>query len=222
MEEPMGPTFDQRVEAWDRVAQSTRAQEAIAPSSKRPEGYAKSGLNHADKLAEADRPDAELTIMDFGCGDGRVTAHLVNRYGRVVGADASPAMIARLAKRAPKVEGVVWNGRDDFPVAGLMFDAICSFLMFIHYPHGDGREILAALAGRLKPGGIMAIQCPLYDQARRPVGWTSVGVWTPEQFVLAAQDAGLAVDAISANRGRYKPGAAGKHHGALQVLHRPK
>jgi len=97
---------------------------------------------------------------------------------------------------------------------------ICSFLVLIHYPYADGRELVANLAGLLKSGGILAIQCPIYDRARQPVGWTSVGVWTADQFTTAAEDAGLEVVSMTTNRGRYRPGKGGRHHGAIQVLHR--
>lgn len=217
----MGPTFDQRVAAWDRVAKSSRAQDAIAPERNRPEGYEASGAAHAEKLFEVAPPNLDLAVMDYGCGDGRVTAHLVGKYGRVVGADASQGMLDRLADRAPGVHPVLWDGRGDFP-DDADFDVICSFLVLIHYPHEEGREIIAALANLLKPGGMLAIQCPLYDTPRAPVGWTSVGVWTAKQLTIAAQDAGLEVTAIAANRGMYRPGEAGRNHGALQVLHRLK
>ena len=56
-----------------------------------------SGPMEAMGLAVLDRLplDGDETVLDAGCGTGRVTAHLVERLprGRVIAVDASPAMV---------------------------------------------------------------------------------------------------------------------------------
>ena len=217
-----GPSFNQRVETWDKVAHDDqRVREAIAPSRHRPEGYEQSGRNHADKLIEL-VGEHDWRVLDFGCGDGRVTCHLTDHFDEVWGADASIGMLDRLRTNCPDVRPVLWDGvnSSDRPVGE--FDLICSFLCFLHHTYEDGSAMLAGLARALKPGGLLAFQLPLYDRYRKPVGWTSVGTWTSKQLVNAAQDAGLIIDSLHANRGRYVPGEAGPNHGALHLLHRPE
>ena len=49
------------------------------------------------------RLDGDETVLDAGCGTGRVTAVLAERLprGRVIAVDGSPAMVAEARKRLP-------------------------------------------------------------------------------------------------------------------------
>ena len=50
--------------------------------------------------------------------------------------------------------------------------------------------------------------------------WCDVSPVEINEFTTAAEDAGLEVVSMTTNRGRYRPGKGGRHHGAIQVLHR--
>ena len=58
---------------------------------------------------------AQMWVLDFGCGAGRVTRALANRFGHVVGVDISEEML-RLARRdlvdLPTVEFLQCSGSD--------------------------------------------------------------------------------------------------------------
>jgi trans-aconitate methyltransferase len=224
MEATMESTsFADRIAEWDAVARTDRAQDAIAPPAKRGGTYDESGQRHAEMLTDTVGEHPEWQVADFGCGDGRVTRHLVARFKTVWGIDASNAMLDRLTKRCPEVGPIRWDGASPPPWDNdRRFDLVCSFLTFVHYPWHDGREILEHLAQTLVPGGTLALQIPIYQTYREPRTWTSVGAWTPQQFVVAAQDAGLRIDHLHANRGNYAPGSSGPNHGKLQVLHLPE
>lgn len=210
-------TKAERVAVWESVAATDGAQEAIAPERHRPEGYSESGRAHAAMLLDAVRGRGR--VLDFGCGDGRVTGHLVGEFAEVWGADASPSMLRRMNERCPDVRTVEWDGTG--PWLGATFDVVCSFLTLLHHRYDDGARMLRMLAGAVAPGGELAVQVPVYDVERIPVGWTSVGAWTADQFHAALWGTGLVVDYVAANPGECVPTAPGPLHTALHLAHRP-
>lgn len=214
--------FAARLASWDTAGRSPRARHAIAPERNRPEGYEASGARHAAMLsnvvARHDRRDhATLDVLDFGCGDGRVACHLARTYATVTGADASPAMLTRLAVACPDVTPLRWDGATP---AERDWDVVCSFLVLIHHRHADGARILANLATAVRPGGLLAVQRPLYATPREPRGWHDVGAWTTSQLLAVAENVGLQVLETHANGGAYRPGRSGAAHGRLQVFRR--
>jgi trans-aconitate 2-methyltransferase len=106
------------------------------------------------------------TVLDCGCGSGRVTEKLLQRLpgGRVVALDASSTMLAQAWRRlAPAGERVVFVHADlldltattlggDAPV-----DAVLSTATF-HWIH-DHDKLFTNLAGVLRPGGQLVAQC---------------------------------------------------------------
>ena len=104
------------------------------------------------------------TVLDAGCGSGRVTELLFERLprGRVVALDASPAMIEearrRLAPVGDRVDFVVADlGRPIGLPGGLKADAILSTATFHWIPDHDA--LFRNLAAVLRPGGRLVAQC---------------------------------------------------------------
>jgi trans-aconitate 2-methyltransferase len=102
------------------------------------------------------------TVLDAGCGSGRVTETLLERlpHGRVVALDASPSMVeaarARLARFGDRVVyGVVDLGRP-FDVPGGTVDAILSTATFHWVPDHDA--LFRNLAAVIRPGGRLSAQ----------------------------------------------------------------
>jgi trans-aconitate methyltransferase len=102
------------------------------------------------------------TVLDVGCGSGRLTALLVERVprGHVVAIDASENM-ARSAREylLPRHGSRVWFVRADaaaLPIAGAA-DAIFSTATF-HWVL-DHERLFASLFAALKPGGRLVAQC---------------------------------------------------------------
>jgi trans-aconitate 2-methyltransferase len=104
------------------------------------------------------------TVLDAGCGSGRVTRMLVERLpeGRIVAVDGSAAMVE-------KVREVIRPGDEAF-VADLTalelpepVDAIVSSAVFHWIPDHDA--LFARMRGALKPGGRIEAQC---GGARQP------------------------------------------------------
>ncbi len=122
--------------------------------------------------AERERPFADLVeqaalsgteirqIVDLGCGPGRLTRQLAERWpaAHVVGVDSSPEMLA-------KTQPLVIPGRLEFVQADLgvwspdqLVDLILSNAA-LHWI-ADHERLLTRLAGWLAPGGTLAVQMP--------------------------------------------------------------
>jgi trans-aconitate 2-methyltransferase len=98
------------------------------------------------------------TVIDAGCGSGRVTAALLGRVpdGRVIGVDASASMIEAARERLG--DGVALHV-DDLTAfdLGLRADAILSTATF-HWI-ADHDALFARLHAHLRPGGLLVAQC---------------------------------------------------------------
>src|ERR671930_1066202 len=70
------------------------------------------------------------TCVEVGCGTGRMTRHLAERFDRVVAVDVSPEMLA-LARRVtmPNVELALVSGSTLDAVADAVADAVVCYLV---------------------------------------------------------------------------------------------
>jgi len=98
------------------------------------------------------------TVLDAGCGSGRVTEPLLERlpHGRVIGVDGSPSMIERARQRLGE--------RAELHVADLLdleleepVDAVFSSATF-HWI-ADHDRLFERLFAALEPGGRLLAQC---------------------------------------------------------------
>jgi trans-aconitate 2-methyltransferase len=102
------------------------------------------------------------SVLDAGCGSGRVTESLAERLprGRVVALDASPSMVeaarARLARFGDRVDFVVADLGRPFDVPGGPVDAILSSATFHWVPDHDA--LFRNLAAVIRPGGRLSAQ----------------------------------------------------------------
>ena len=106
------------------------------------------------------------TVLDAGCGSGRVTERLAERLplGRVVAVDGSAAMLtearSRLARFGDRVSFVHTDllelARADMP-GGAPVDAVLSTATFHLVP--DHPRLFRALASVTRPGAQLAAQC---------------------------------------------------------------
>lgn len=99
------------------------------------------------------------TVLDAGCGSGRVTQALAERLprGQVIGVDGSPEMIdAARARLAPGTELLVQD-LTELDLGGRSVDAILSTATLHWIP--DHRQLFARLRSVLSPGGRLIAQC---------------------------------------------------------------
>lgn len=206
--------------AWDAAARGDEARAAIHPlGGVSDEAYDASGAEQARMICELIRlysPKAKR-VVDFGCGDGRVAKHLVNGALEVFGADASPAMVERLATNAPGVAGVVSNGIDG-QLEPLEPDVIFSLAVFIHHSVADGQQLVRSLADAVRPGGLLLLQIPCYAAKRERRHWIDVTVWDAKTLRTTAAACGLEVLELHSHSHRFTYKSVGDEHLLPQVF----
>jgi tRNA (cmo5U34)-methyltransferase len=106
-------------------------------------------------------PPAPERLLDLGCGDGRLTALVLDARPTVattIALDSSPAMLARARERFqddPRVEVVAGDLAD--PIASLgAFDVVVSGFAIHHLVDDRKVELLSEIAAQLRPGGVYA------------------------------------------------------------------
>jgi trans-aconitate 2-methyltransferase len=101
------------------------------------------------------------TVLDAGCGTGRVTVLLLNRLpdGHVVGMDASAAMLREARRRLEAYRDRLFLVRGDLlrPLPFTLVDAVFSTATF-HWI-ADHDALFHNLAQILKPDGQLVAQC---------------------------------------------------------------
>lgn len=105
--------------------------------------------------------DVPLTsVLDFGCGAGRLAIPLARRAVRVVGCDIAPSVLehARKNVREAGLSNVMFVETRE--LAG-RFDFICSLLVFQHIRPVEGYEIIRGLLRLLSPRGVAVLQLTL-------------------------------------------------------------
>lgn len=101
------------------------------------------------------------TVLDYGCGVGRVLFAFAARVEWAVGIDVSASMLAeaelnRARLGLPNVELHV--GANCQPVAGRQFDLVHSAIVLQHVAVPRGLEIFRELVACVAPGGVGAVQ----------------------------------------------------------------
>lgn len=101
-----------------------------------------------------DHLDPDASVLDLGCGVGRLT-NVLARPGRTVwGVDESPEMLAHLAAEVTGVQASI-EGLD----LARRFDAVVLASHLVNVAHRDQRRaLLTAAATHLAPGGTVYLQ----------------------------------------------------------------
>lgn len=123
-------------------------------------------------LESCGRTVARSRALDFGCGVGRLSAALAERFDDVTAVDIAPAMLQR-ASAEVRAQNIRWtlNPHPDlrmFPDAG--FDFIYSNIVLQHMPPRLSAGYIAEFVRVLARGGTALFQLPdraPYDPRRR-------------------------------------------------------
>jgi SAM-dependent methyltransferase len=150
---------------FDRVA---RDYEAIHERSLPPGVHSGDFIRQraAQTAAWIGEPAGEFAYLDFGCGNGRLFAALLESAAlaaalaegrlRVFGVDSSTASLAQARALAGAAPIGFAAGLDSLP-PGLAFDLVTCFLVFHHIPPAARAEVARSLRARIKPGGRIVV-----------------------------------------------------------------
>ena len=96
------------------------------------------------------------TCVEVGCGPGRMTGALAERFDRVIGLDVSPAMLERAREAVPNenVEFRAVSGERLDGVEDAIADALVCYLVLQHLPSRQVvRSYLARVRARARAAG---------------------------------------------------------------------
>jgi ubiquinone/menaquinone biosynthesis C-methylase UbiE len=152
---------------WDAAAASDRVDELVGdPATARAELEGLFGRLGADSRGGV--------CVEVGCGPGRMTGMLAERFDRIVAVDVSEGMLerARSAVTARNVDFRLVAGDRLETVEDGIADTLVCYLVLQHLP---GRRVvliyLEEFARVLAPGGRAYVQLPVMDDGIRSRLW---------------------------------------------------
>jgi SAM-dependent methyltransferase len=114
------------------------------------------------------------TVLEIGCGVGRITRALAARAAEVIALDVSDEMLDRARRYNPDLDRVRWmqgDGMSLAPVGNETIDACVSVVVFQHFPDPSIALGYVRDVGRvLRPGGWAALQVSNDPAAHRQRG----------------------------------------------------
>jgi len=188
--------FSSVVQAWDRAKESH-----IHPLwDKSQESYWESGCFQAGQVGQWAEPGA--TVVDFGCGNGRLSIPLAQAGYDVIAVDSSATMLQRLKERSRQagvnIKALQSDGSDLAAQLGRKkkADAIVARAVLIHHDFEGVQHIVTNVAKALKKDGHFIADWPLGQPTERDT-WISVTTWDAEHRAEIAQKAGLSPVQVS-------------------------
>jgi SAM-dependent methyltransferase len=150
---------------------------------------------------------APATVLDAGCGTGRVAIELARRGVVVTGVDANRSMVAEAARRAPELEWIVSD------LAGLELHRVYDLVVLagnvpLFCPPATRSALVASCARHVRPGGLMVAGFSLdrgygigdWDEACGEAGMVAEERWSTwdRRLWSAADDYAVSVHRRSA------------------------
>jgi len=150
----------------------------------------------------------QMTVLEIGCGSGRITRALSEIFGHVYAVDISGEMIRQATQSLhdrPNAH-VFQNSGSDLTVLGdLQVDFAFSFIVFQHIPSRDViRSYVREVHRLLRPGGLFKFQVQ---------GWTEMETGSEDTWIGVPFTDAEAVEmaASSGFEPRYRHGAGSQY-----------
>jgi 2-polyprenyl-3-methyl-5-hydroxy-6-metoxy-1,4-benzoquinol methylase len=103
---------------------------------------------------------APVSMLEYGCGLGRLAIPLSRRPGSITAVDRSPVMLDA-AKREAERRGaghIAFDAPGTFRANARNFDLVVCYHVLQRLPRHQGLSLVHELAGRLSPGGVGVFQ----------------------------------------------------------------
>ncbi len=139
-------------------------------------------------LLRSNARPAPSSVLDAGCGTGRVGAELARRGFDVVGVDLDPTMLGKARSRDPEVRWIVGDLADAGLDFARTFDlAVLAGNVLIYVEPGTEGRVVANLARHLAPGATLVagfqlepgrLDLATYDDHAAAAGMTLAERWS--------------------------------------------
>jgi ubiquinone/menaquinone biosynthesis C-methylase UbiE len=137
-----------------------QAYDAVAEdyASFLPDTRAETSLDLAmiDSFADAVTSGGDATVLDAGCGAGRISHYLAERGCLVRGVDLSPGMVTRARRDHPDLTFTV-GSLTDLPFPDDSFAGVLLWYSIIHTPCAGHSRIFAEVGRVLRPAGHVVV-----------------------------------------------------------------
>ncbi len=157
-------------------------------------------VDDLERIARGRDPKT-MTVLEIGCGAGRMTRHLAQIFGHVHALDVSGEMIAQASRRLTDVTNVSLHHTDGIglsQIGDVELDFALSYIVFQHIPDIEViRGYIRQVAEKLQPGALFKFQV----QGSPAVETMDCDTWTGVRFsavdaVRAAQAHQLRIEAF--------------------------
>ena len=162
-----------------------------------PDFFEQTGKAEADILNSIIPASSRGTIVDYGCGAGRVSKWMADSFEKVIAFDWSEEMLKLLPKR-PNIQPCI-------SLDGVVADVAFSTHVLFHCQHKDLQSQFDALAKCMKDGGDLVVHLPAYEievdrDPDQPGGICTV---TEERLRSLMVNAGFTPSQIMVSKGQY-------------------
>ena|ERR1041385_3245300 len=128
--------------------------------SERVDEFVNSGIEHADIICNLSGQSRFSSVLEYGCGLGRILNHMAKRADKAFGIDISPVMAQKVTQG--NITGIEapnwWKQAPDVELA-------YSYIVFQHIPEEEGLRILANLLKHCK----IAVMHIVVEDERSPL-----------------------------------------------------
>lgn len=174
-------------------------------------GFRESGLRDYERLIQNDDLIKKYlgsfenrTVLEIGCGTGRMTEFMAGAFKKVYAVDISEKMLEAGSKRLKHLDNIEWIETDGkrLPIH-VQPDLIFSYIVLQHCPLGIIKTILEDAANTITEDGLVKVQ--VRGQEIRQDKWYSGHHFTPSEITMLANAAGFQVIQIwhDPEEGRY-------------------